>query len=74
MGELIAEIGGCFLANELGLPVSDQTNHVAYLQNWLQAMKNDPSFIFKASTQASKAADFILAFSRTPEPETAMAE
>ena len=74
MGELIAEIGGCFLASELGLPVSDQTNHVAYVEHWLQAMKNDPSFIFKASTQASKAVDFILVFSRTPEPEEALAE
>jgi len=74
MGELIAEIGGCFLANELGLPISDQANHAAYIQNWLQAMRNDHSFIFKASTQASKAVDFVLAFSRTPEPETAMAE
>jgi antirestriction protein ArdC len=76
MGELIAEIGGCYLASELGLPVSDQTNHAAYIQNWLQAMKNDPAFIFKASTQASKAVDFILAFNRTPveETEEALAE
>jgi hypothetical protein len=39
-------------------------------------MKSDPAFIFKASTQASKAADYILAFSRTPveEPEAALAE
>ncbi len=74
MGELIAEIGGCFLASELGLPVSDQANHVSYIQHWLQAMKNDPAFIFKASTQASKAVDFVLAFSRTPQPEEALAE
>jgi len=74
MGELIAEIGGCFLASELGLPVSDQANHAAYIQHWLQAMQNDPAFIFKASTQASKAVDFILAFSRTPVEEEALAE
>ena len=37
-------------------------------------MKNDPSFIFKASTQASRAVDFVLTFSRTPEPEEALAE
>ena len=42
-------------------------NHIAYLANWLQAMKNDPRFIFTASVQASKAADFILSFSRQTE-------
>jgi hypothetical protein len=30
-------------------------------------MKSDPRFIFTASTQASKAADYILSFSRKPE-------
>ena len=45
---------------------------MAYLSNWLKAMKDDPKFIFTASSQASKAADFILSFSRptTDEPET----
>jgi antirestriction protein ArdC len=65
MGELVAEIGACYLSRELGVPASENlTNHVAYLGNWLQAMKNDPRFIFTASAQASKAADFILSFSR----------
>jgi antirestriction protein ArdC len=49
------------------------SNHIAYLGNWLQAMRNDPRFIFMASAQASKSADFILSFSRkdeaVPEPE-----
>ena len=49
------------------------TNHVAYLKNWLQAMKNDSRFIIMASAQASKAADFILSFSRKEE-ETVEAE
>ena len=43
------------------------TNHIAYVGNWLQAMKNDSRFIFLASAQASKAADFILSFSSKPE-------
>jgi antirestriction protein ArdC len=74
LGELVAEIGSCYLCRELGVPATDDlTNHVAYLMSWLQAMKSDPRFIFVASAQASKAADFILSFSRTsedvPEPE-----
>ena len=68
LGELVAEIGSCYVCRELGVPATDDmTNHIAYLANWLQAMKNDPRFIFMASAQASKAADFILSFSRKEE-------
>jgi antirestriction protein ArdC len=65
MGELIAEIGSCFLASELGIPNAETLpNHASYLEHWLKAMAGDHRFIFQASSQASKAADFILAFSR----------
>ena len=70
MGELVAEMGSCFLASELGIPNAENLpNHVSYLQSWLKAMANDTRFIFQASSQASKAADFILSFSRVEEPE-----
>ena len=67
-GELRAEIGACFLATALGVPNSDDlANHTAYIQSWLQALENDPKFIFRASAAASKATDFILGFSRLKE-------
>jgi antirestriction protein ArdC len=67
-GELVAEIGSCYICRELGVPASDDlSNHLAYVKNWLQAMKNDSRFIFAASGQASKAADYLLSFSRKPE-------
>ena len=70
MGELIAEMGSCFLASELGIPNAENLpNHASYLQSWLKAMANDTKFIFQASSQASKAADYILSFSRVEEPE-----
>ncbi len=70
MGELVAEIGACYLARELGVPASDNlTNHVAYLGHWLRAMKSDPRFIFQASSQASRAADYLLGFSRAQAAE-----
>jgi hypothetical protein len=34
-------------------------NHAAYLQSWLTAIRDDPSALAKAATQASKAADFV---------------
>jgi len=55
------------LCRELGVPASDDMNHIAYVGNWLQAMRNDPRFIFIGSAQASRAADFILSFGRKPE-------
>ena len=64
-GELVAEMTGTFLASELGVPDGeDLTNHAAYLKSWLDVMKADPSFIFRASTQASKVTDYLLSFVR----------
>jgi antirestriction protein ArdC len=68
LGELIAELGGVFACRELGVPATeDLSNHTAYLASWLTAMKNDSRFIITASAQASKAATYILGFSRKPE-------
>jgi antirestriction protein ArdC len=68
MGELAAEIAASFLSTELNVPQGEALeNHAAYLQSWLSEMKNDPGYIFKASTQASKAADYLLAFVRKEE-------
>lgn len=66
MGELIAEMGGCFMCSELGLPTADNLeNHASYLKSWLAAMQNDAKFIFRAATEANKAVDYLLSFSRT---------
>lgn len=70
LGELRAEIAASFLLAELGVPQSDDlTNHQAYVAEWLKALQGDPRYIFQASTAASKAADFILGFSRPTEAE-----
>ena len=55
---------------ELGIPQSDDLSNVtAYLGHWLKVLKRDHSAIFTAASAASKAADFILAFSRPAEVE-----
>jgi antirestriction protein ArdC len=70
MGELIAELGGCYMAAELGLPTSQNLeNHVAYLRSWLSGMQNDARFIFKAAAQANRAVDYLLSFSGQSKPE-----
>lgn len=56
--ELVAEIGACFLAVQLGVePQFDQS--AAYVEGWLDAMKADKEMIFKAAAEAQKAVDFI---------------
>jgi antirestriction protein ArdC len=66
--ELVAEVAGCFLLSELDLPQGeDLTNHNAYLGHWLAVLEQDAGAILRAAGQASKAVDFILAFSRKRE-------
>ena len=70
LGELAAEIASCYVAAELGIPQGEGLgNHAAYLRNWLEALKNDRNYIFKAARQASKVTDFLLGFVKKPEPE-----
>lgn len=76
LGELAAEISGSFMCQELAVPQRENlSNHISYLRHWLDSMKGDPSFIFKASTQASKVCDYLLARAgRAVEPEAVGAE
>jgi antirestriction protein ArdC len=72
MGELVAEMAASFLSTGLGVPQGESLeNHASYLKSWLKEMKDDPAFIFKASTQASKVCDYLLAFvdQEAPRPE-----
>ena len=51
----------CFLVNHAGPETpSSFRNNVAYIQNWLQALRNDKRFIVSASTKAEKAVNMIL--------------
>jgi antirestriction protein ArdC len=69
LGELAAEIASCYVAAELGIPQGEGLgNHAAYLRSWLEALKDDRNYIFKAARQASKVTDYLLAFTKKPEP------
>ncbi len=68
MNELVAEIAASFVSSELGIPQGESLeNHAAYVKSWLEGMRGDSTFIFRASTQASKVADFLLSFVRKRE-------
>jgi antirestriction protein ArdC len=57
--ELIAELGSAFLMADFG--VVGDVQHESYIASWLNALKNDKRFIFKAASSASKAHQFLIA-------------
>jgi antirestriction protein ArdC len=69
MCELVAEMSACFVASEIGIPHGEGLeNHASYLRSWLEQMKGDTNFIFRASKMASATTDFLMSFVREPEP------
>jgi antirestriction protein ArdC len=59
--ELIAEIGAAFLNAHTGILNEDTlTDSSAYIQGWLNKLRNDKKFIIEASAKAQKAVDYIL--------------
>jgi antirestriction protein ArdC len=60
--ELVAEMGAAFLNAEAGILESELENSAAYLQSWIKALKSGDAktWIIRASSQAQKAANYIL--------------
>jgi antirestriction protein ArdC len=58
--ELVAEIGSTMLAGVYGIQPSAQRSNAAYLKSWLQALRNDQSYIFRAAAKAQEAVDWII--------------
>lgn len=58
--ELVAEMATAFICAALGIVPT--VRHADYIGNWLEVLREDSRAIFKAASQASKAADFILKF------------
>lgn len=56
--ELCAELTSAFLCGALG--IMPTVRHADYLGAWLAVLREDARAIFKAASQASKAADFLL--------------
>lgn len=59
--ELTAEITSAAIMNHIGLEtLATFNNSAAYIQNWLNALRNDKKLIVSASSKAEKAARYIL--------------
>lgn len=57
--ELVAEMTGAFVCASLG--ITPTVRHADYLASWLEVLREDSRAIFRAASQASKAADYLLA-------------
>ncbi len=57
--ELVAELGGAFLAAHCGFQYD--TQHSAYLKGWVSLLKDHKDALYLAASKAQKAANFILA-------------
>jgi len=57
--ELVAELGAFLICNRLEISSSTQ-NHAAYLEHWIEVLKEGPSVLFKVLSDATKASNLIL--------------
>lgn len=62
--ELVAELGAAFLAADWDIVNAVRDDNAKYLKSWLNIMKQNSSAIVSAASLASKAAEYISAFSR----------
>lgn len=59
--ELVAEISSCFLSSELPIGQTEEhlQNHKAYVQSWIQGIKEQPEALFRAVKDAEQAAVYL---------------
>jgi antirestriction protein ArdC len=57
--ELIAELGAAFTCARLGITNAPRLDHAQYIASWLQGIKDDPRALFRAASDAAKAADWL---------------
>jgi antirestriction protein ArdC len=62
--ELVAELGAAFLCAHLELASEPREENASYIANWMEVLKNDTRFMFKAAAHAQRAADYLASFSK----------
>lgn len=64
--ELVAELASAMTCAMLGID-SDTRHHAEYIDAWLETLRSDKTFIFKASKDAQNATDYLLRLAPKPE-------
>lgn len=72
--ELVAEITSAFMAETTGISIEDMNmdNHKAYVNSWIESIKDDPEVLMKAISQANDAADYMQQFVNVTEIDKAI--
>jgi len=66
--ELLAEMGAAFVCGVASIAPAILDNSAAYLQFWLQQLREHPRLLLTTAAQAQKAADYILSKAATTTP------
>ena len=70
--ELVAELTACAVLSNMGVETSSSfRNNTAYIQSWVNALKNDTKAIIKASAKAEAAYNLIMGIEDDTEDEDA---
>jgi len=70
--EITVELAAAMLCAELQITPVVREQHAAYIQHWLGVLKADKRAIFHIAAQASRAAEYVLSFSKeAPRAEAA---
>ena len=56
--ELVAEVSSMLMGERLGIG-HDPTQHAAYIQHWIQILRNDPRELFRAAASAERVVEFL---------------
>jgi antirestriction protein ArdC len=65
--ELVTEIGCAFACARLGLHNKPRSDHAPYIASWLKVLKDQPSALSTAASQAQRACNFL--FNRLAAPQ-----
>lgn len=60
--ELNAELSSAFIQADLGIHLEGEVmqDHAAYLQSWIQVLRNDPDELFRAASRAEKISEYLV--------------
>lgn len=67
--ELIAELTSAFMCAQVG--IDNISQNAAYIDSWIKALKSDKKAIFRASTKAREATEYLLKALHQPEEQLA---
>jgi antirestriction protein ArdC len=63
-------MGAAYLCGICGIENATIDNSAAYIQSWLQKLKNDKKFVLQAASYAQLATDYILGITPHETSET----